>query len=103
MKAADDCNDRVAARLLRSGANVNRADVYRKTPLMLAAESNCVRVVAVLLSQPKERVQIHARDQNFKEAFDYASHPWIQSMLAQYKQKTKRNNAPTVIIGTRRN
>ncbi|MEK6705290.1 MAG: ankyrin repeat domain-containing protein [Bdellovibrionota bacterium] len=81
LKAADDCNYRIVEALLKVGANANHADYYGRTPLINAVESNCVRAVAVILSNAKGNVDLDAHDNSYRTATDYARHPWIEKML----------------------
>lgn len=92
LKATQGCNFRVSRELLKAGADINHADYYGRNALMNAAESGCARIVALLLVEGKNRIDLGAQDQQSRTALDYASHPWIQKMIAD--ALSKRGSQP---------
>ena len=46
-------NELALRNLLEYGADINKPDIFNRTPLYFAAELNCVTTVTVLLIQTK--------------------------------------------------
>ncbi|OFZ18027.1 MAG: hypothetical protein A2X94_04575 [Bdellovibrionales bacterium GWB1_55_8] len=82
LRAAGDPNaSRVVNALLKAGADVNHQDLYGRTALMNAAHADCVRTVAIILTQARDTVKIDAQNDLFQTASDLAREGLIPQML----------------------
>ncbi|MCM2323350.1 MAG: ankyrin repeat domain-containing protein [Oligoflexia bacterium] len=80
--AVSDANgSHVVEALLLAGADVNRRDFYGRTALMLAAQADSVRSVAVILARAGEMVEIDAQSDHLESASSLARDGMVPRML----------------------
>ncbi len=91
--AGQSCSNRVLEVLVKRGVNVNQRNHNNRTALIAASEQGCARSVEILLKSPG--VDVNARDDWYKSAYDYASESWTTGVDMRSAQMLRAAGART--------